>query len=253
MHTFTFYGEGAIDVSPLHAYKPVLTPLPLALLAVALPTETITGSFVLKSIYLRQILRLFNPRTFVVRGRRSRLLKAMPDTIVVLDPGRSYPEYTAPGLPCNRLHTVIQSGAIIDGAETRVREGCYRVSNVAGVLGGARPLTLIWDFLDIDTNPANEIQGRSLEGFMMTQATAFVDAMGPPKVHIRAWVATEEISAGVIRGLRADGGSSAESIEEALGNTVFVEVPSLRVRRLRDAFVEHGVRKDMDWDALDDL
>lgn len=42
-------------------------------------------------------------------------------------------------------------------------------------------------------------------------------------------------------------------IERALGKTLLIEVPKARVRRLRDEIVRHGVMKDMNWAALDDL
>ena len=242
IHSVTLNDGGDLDVSVLDAHKPFPPPLAVEILAVSVPTTDIDqwGKGDLLAVNLRPVLDLFDPRILLLRGRRALLPTPIPNITRHVNLGRCDSTDWFP-LPSLRLSVVIQSGATLGLDTLHVLRACVAQRT-------SSPLEYVWDLLDVQADPQrrmNSTTGVMAMGFFC----AFNEDEAPVHDHVRAWLGSQEIKDGMVASDRHFG---FESRGGAAG-TEILQLPSARVRRLRDAFVKHGVRKDMDWAALDDL
>lgn len=130
---------------------------------------------------------------------------------------------------------MIQSGASSVTDDHRALQ-----SRVAGDTG--LPPKLVWDLLDIETDPEKRL--RRTWACVMMEYTHIFDRQSEAE----AWIGSEEMLQGVLASTSTLGHIAPEhDLNDGY------KVPPARLRRLRDALVELGVRKDMDWAALDNL
>ena len=69
-----------------------------------------------------------------------------------------------------------------------------------------------------------------------------------PEARVQAWVKTDAIQ-GKLQAAIESSPPSWHGVVPALS----IVVPTNRIRRLRDAIIQHSVKMDMDWAALDEL
>lgn len=251
VHSVTLHDTGVADVYALDERYKVLGPSPqpltIEVLAISVATAAIddSGNSDLPTVNIHQIATLFSPRIFVLLGRRAPLPTPLPD-ITRLVEVRSHNSTYWPVLPWPDLAFCIQSGAGLVLGDFRMFHSRPIEDDVTHP-----PARLIWDMLDIRADPKNEvIQTCSASMLFVYYAIAEypgVEALGPRLHRGQGWVAAQGIKDNLLTRWHAGFGDFGTDVPPV------VDVPSNRVRRLRDAIVELGARKDMDWAALDDI
>lgn len=232
IYSFTFrLGDKSGDGASLDPLKPLPQPLPVSVLLISLPSP---GTEVPKGHNVKNVSELFDPRTFILQSHRHGLPRRFQET--AYDSPWTSGAISEVGISWTLLSLVVQSGTSVYAS---VLDRLFRDSKAA------RPLRVIYDHLDVQADPDKHF--RILNVGIATDASISYGKRALVKKDLRIWFATETVKTDYLAS------EPFLPIDTDLCAATVFEVPSARVRALRDEIIHHGVRKNLDWAALDEL